>query len=143
MKKVFAMVLTLALLVGGAFAVNPKKAEAASTSTSFTLNSNWFYGGTGYLTTSEDNANIYATADLPYMNQAYVKFTVEKVNSYEAWVAVETKNGGLVTDTRNSNVTFYNYGHNGTYLRVVARFYSYSNYTGLTQTVYGKMWQRN
>lgn len=115
-----------------------------STSDSFKLNDNFLYQETVYLTTSQDNYNIYATFKSSFNCNVNVKFAVQEVNSNEAWVTIETINGGNAVGGGSRSVQFTNYSTAGTrYLRVVAYLYDgWTGYTDLVQTCAGSMFIR-
>ncbi|WP_040207109.1 hypothetical protein [Neobacillus jeddahensis] len=116
-----------------------------STSNSFKLNSNFAYAGeTVYLTTSQDNYNIYATFQSSKDSNVNVKLAVQEVNSNEAWVTIETIQAGNAQGGGSRSVQFTNYSTAGDRnLRVVAYLYDgWTGYTSLMQTCVGSMFIR-
>lgn len=152
MKK-FAQKLTKIMLVGAlalggivaADAIQPSKAEAALGATAIKMNSQFAYGGTAYIHTSQDNYNIYATYEAAMDSYVYVRLTTQ-VYENGTWRSVETKSGYASKEwgsTKNLNVTFSNYSTAGTRtFRIKVAIYNGWSTSQLMQTAYSATWTR-
>ena len=117
----------------------------ATTSKAIKLNDNFPYGGTGYLNTSEDYMNVYATWETPYNSYVYARMTLQR---YEggAWKNIETK-GAYAYYThqgrKHANVQFTNIAKKNAKMRVKINLHDGNNPSSPSmQTAYGATWTR-
>ncbi|MBK3497452.1 hypothetical protein JFL43_22110 [Viridibacillus sp. YIM B01967] len=142
MKKIMYLLFMSVVFLIGSVGISGS-ASATSTSTSIKMNGNFAYGGTAYLTTSEDHLNVYATYKPAPSSYVYVKLTLQR-NNNGTWTNIDTKTGTVSADTGKSlNVSFANISNvlNKSHRIKVDIYDGYSS-TILMQTAYSKTWTR-
>lgn len=143
-KKFVISLIVITMTVIGLSAVTTLAAN--SLTTSVTMNSEFTFGGTSYIHTSDDSSNVYATFEAADMCEVYVKFELQRYTN-GSWSTISTKKGGIATNSfdykKNSNVTFENISNSyDASTRVKVSLYDDSNYTDLMQTANSKTWVR-
>ena len=118
----------------------------ARTTTAIKLNSKFAYGGTyGYLKTSEDYKNVYATWETPRNTYVYAKMTLQRRVDGK-WKSIETK-GAYAENSfgkhYNANVRFTNIAKKNALMRVKLSLHSgWKRDSPAMQTAYSKTWKR-
>lgn len=118
----------------------------ARTTTAIKLNSKFAYGGTtGYLKTSEDYKNVYATWETPRDTYVYAKMTLQRRVDGK-WKSIETKGAYAENSFEkhyNANVRFTNIAKKGKPMRVKLSLHDgWDPSSPAMQTAYGKSWTR-
>ncbi|WP_027407807.1 hypothetical protein [Anoxybacteroides tepidamans] len=143
-QKLKTLLIAVVLTIIGVVGVSDN-ASAATTKTAIPMNSNFAYGGTAYVYTSEDYLNVYATYEAAYNSYVYVKLTLQRYTD-GAWHDISTKAGyaEYSFDTKkNLNVTFSNISnvlekpH-----RIKVQIYDGYVTSDLMQTAYSQSWTR-
>jgi len=117
----------------------------ATTSKAIKLNDNFTYPGTGYLNTSEDYLNVYATWETPYNTYVYAKMTLQRYEN-GAWKNIETKGAYALyshTQRYHANVQFTNIAKKNAKMRVKINLHDgWDPSSPSLQTAYGATWTR-
>ncbi|MEK5483420.1 MULTISPECIES: hypothetical protein [unclassified Viridibacillus] len=143
MKKIMYLLFMSVVFLIGSVGISGS-ASAASTSTSIKMNSEFPWGGTANITTSETHLNVNATFEAAYDSHVNVKLTLQR-NNNGTWSDVATKSGlarNLFMDKSNLNVSFTNISNvlNKSH-RIKVQIYNRTNGNHM-QTAYSKTWVR-